>query len=1115
MSLVNDILTAFSHEPKLRDMLAAIQAKQSISLSGLGGSANAFLMTALQHQQKIPFYCIFESGTQAQNFFEDLTALLSTVPVVYFPALNNKLWNELGPPPTEVGQRIHALKTLLQHQSTIFITTAVALMEKIADPEDVELYTLSLSVGQSIQFDMFVKQLVEMGFSREERVDSPGEMSVRGGIVDVFLFEAEHPFRLEFWGDEVASIRTFDVQTQKSFEQCDSVEILPLGCAGPYAPIDERTIIDLDLNKTLFEYIADHAVLWLENPSLIFSALRDHQRQAVLHFESLSYENEYNNFSFNDYYVDVEYVERFIETKVLIKNEPFVQATENAMHWDIKSNDHYSGNLKLFRQHCERTLSTTQSAQLCLACDSDMQRDRMKDLFAEEGFPQSIHIFTKNLSEGFSWPQKQLYLFTTRELYSRVRALKPSSLEKRTVSFREQLSIKKGDYVVHTDYGIGIFEGLDKIRAYGKIRECLTLSYQDGDKLYVPLEKMDQVQKYSSSEGTIPTLSKLGSALWQNLKKRTKKRMREITEDLIKLYATRKMRPGFSFSEDTVWQKELEASFQFEETIDQMSAISDVKKDMQKSQPMDRLICGDVGYGKTEVAVRAAFKAINDGKQVAVLVPTTILAEQHFATFSERLSQFPIKMQVISRFKTPKQQRMILNELANGELDLLVGTHRLLSKDIKFKDLGLLIVDEEQRFGVIHKEKLKLLKQSVDTLTLSATPIPRTMHMALMGAKDMSIINSPPQNRHPIKTEVSRFDGELIREAILRELDRGGQVFFVHNRVQSIHGMSAQLNEIVPEAKVAVAHGRMRGHELEKVMLRFIRGEVQVLVCTMIIESGIDMPNANTLIINRADRLGLAQMYQLRGRVGRSDQQAYAYLLIPPMRKLTRDAIKRLQTIQEYSELGSGYKIAMRDLEIRGAGNVFGAEQTGFVNALGYELYTKIIQETISEIRQDLKLEDDVAEHDDGFEAKVECAVDAYIPDNYITSQAERVDLYRRLVKARRMSNIDDIGEELEDRFGAPPQHVVDLMDYLRIKILAGQLRLEKLRISKSSIEGEFEFASLPQADEFRDWLGRIVTHAPDKFELQQSEDRFGFTMNLPKGESNLIGAKKFLQSIA
>ncbi|MBN1560080.1 transcription-repair coupling factor [candidate division KSB1 bacterium] len=1113
MTAVDKIRSAFSGEKNLDVVQNRVEQHRNVTVATLAGSATAFLISSLHQRLRRKFFCVCESESQAEHFFADIRELVDDEKVVYYPALGAKLWNELGPLRSQVGGRILALDALMTKTARFFITAAPALLEKVADPADVELYSLSLQVGDTTPFDLFVKQLVEMGFSREERVDIPGEMSVRGGLVDVFLFERPNPFRIEFWGDTIESIRSFDAETQRSVEKCSALRILPLGCAGPYGPVEARTLLDLDLKCTVFDYLDEEFVLWLENKALIQAALRDHERQAMVHFESVAEAGAPDEPAYGDYYSSADELDERLQKRPVIQVKPFADQDENAIHFGIRENGHYGGNLKLFRQDFDHLLSTKAPPVVCLVCDTDSQRDRMIELFREEGFPPLIHICTLNLSHGFSWPAKNLHVFTTRELYSRIRMHALSPVQRGSVSFRERLSIKKGDYVVHNDYGVGSFGGLEKIKAYGKVRECLTLFYQDGDKLYVPLEKMDQVQKYSSAEGAVPVLNKLGSPNWERLKKRTKKRMREITEDLIKLYATRKMRPGYAFSEDTVWQKELEASFQFEETVDQLSAIAEVKKDMQAAQPMDRLICGDVGYGKTEVAVRAAFKAVTDGRQVAILVPTTILAEQHFATFQQRLAQFPVLVEVISRFKTTGQQKNILEKLANGEVDIIIGTHRLLSKDVQFNDLGLLIIDEEQRFGVIHKEKIKLLKQTVDTLTLSATPIPRTMHLALMGAKDMSIINSPPHNRLAIKTEVSRFDRELVREAILREMDRGGQVFFVHNRVQSIHGVSALLNEIVPEANIAVAHGQMKGHQLEKIMLQFIEGKVHVLVCTMIIESGIDMPNANTLIIHRADKFGLAQLYQLRGRVGRSDQQAYAYLLIPSMRKMTRDAIKRLQTIQEYSELGAGYKIAMRDLEIRGAGNVFGAEQTGFINALGYELYTKIIQETIAEIRRDLNMNDDV-QVDDSFAAKVECDADAYLPENYVTSSAERVDIYRRLVRARKATEVDDMRTELLDRFGDIPAQAQNLIDYILIKMAARQLRLKKVTIHNGRLSGEFDYAAIPQGDKFRPWLADIIRQAPDSFELLHGEEKLGFAMTMSRKETNLTDAKKFLQSM-
>jgi len=1107
------LLNQFNHFEPITELASSGARQSSVTISCGNLTASSLIVSTMIAKGGHKVLCVLPDEAQAQSFHDNLEEILEQE-ILFYPALGSDLWRELGPTTAQVGRRISCLSALLRNDFSCFVTTPAALLEKVAAPEDIELYKIDLHVGEIIIFDQFIRQLVEMGYVRENRVDSPGELCVRGGIVDVFMFEEESPIRIEFFGDEIESIRRFDVETQRSLEKIEQAELYPLGCAGPYTPIEERTEYDLLLQKTLFDFIPENTLLWLQNRDLVLTNLEAFEREAMVRFETLEQEGRLVNAVYADFYTGFKTVEKELNRRPILNAGPLLAQEGDAITMNVFDNAHFGGDLKLFRAEVEDIVARDKDATVVIACDSTAQRDRLQEVLFQEGFPQSIDISALRLSGGFSWPERNLYLYTNSEIYSRVRLARIDRIARRTVSFREQLAINKGDWVVHEEYGIGIYRAVEKITAYGKVVECLRLEYDGGDVLFVPLEKMDKIQKYSSSDGAKPVLSKLGSPNWEKLKTRTKKRMKEIAAELIKLYATRKARPGYAFSEDTVWQKELEASFPFEETVDQMGAIEDVKKDMQLDRPMDRLICGDVGYGKTEVAVRAAFKAINEGKQVAVLVPTTILAQQHFDTFSGRLERFPVKIELLSRFKTPAQQKSILHKVSAGEIDLVVGTHRLLSKDVKFKELGLLVVDEEQRFGVMHKEKLKLLKQSVDTLTLSATPIPRTMHMALMGAKDMSIINSPPQNRLPVKTIVSRFDKELIRDAVLHELDRNGQVFFVHNRVQSIFAIAAMLNELVPEAKTVVAHGQMRGHQLERAMLKFVSGQAQILVSTMIIENGIDLPKANTLIINRADKLGLAQLYQLRGRVGRSDRQAFAYLLIPPVRKLTRDAIKRLQTIQEYSELGAGYKIAMRDLEIRGAGNVFGAEQTGFVNALGFELYSKIIKQSIEEIKEGLDLDVEKSEQEAVFDVNIQCKTEAYLPEDYVALAAERVDIYRRLVRAANEHDVDELQTELIDRFGKLPKPARNLLDYIHIKNLASAAKIKKLRIDQGILSGSFDLKSVPGGDAFRPWLGQIVAHAPETFELKHTDNELSFEMKLERIDSELHAVKKFLQKI-
>jgi len=1016
-----------------------------------------------------------------------------------------------------VGRRILALKALKEQQPKIIITPAGALLEKVSHPEEVDKNIIRINSGTQYEFEELISKLINIGYVREERVDRPGEMSVRGGLIDIFMYEDIHPYRIEFFGDNIESIREFDIETQRSIKKTNSLVIYPLGAGGLYGPFDDFPLNDVKRNGTLLDYLTTDTLLCFNDYQTIQREIEEYQNEITFRMEAFAHEHKIESLDYRIFYSGFKALlkesKKFLKFEFTVINSSF----NKKIDLGISPSPGFNSKFDLFKNEVNNHIinqTVNKPPQIYFCCDTPTQENRIKDLFVEEKIPEIVKTVLLNISEGFQWPAKRLFLYSNKELYSREKLPRPDWIEKRKVALRDLSTIQIGDYVVHNDYGIGIFRGLKKINAYGKERECLILEYQDNDILYVPLEKMDLVQKYSGRDGTVPHLNKLGTKAWEKLKGRTKENIKEIAVKLIKLYATRKMKKGFVFSDDSIWQKELEASFEYEETIDQLTAVSSIKEDMESSRPMDRLVCGDVGFGKTEVAIRASFKAINDGKQVAILVPTTILAQQHYMTFFSRLKQFPVNIAILSRFKTPAQQREIIQKLSTAEIDLIIGTHRILSKDIKFKNLGLLIVDEEHRFGVLHKERIKLLKTTVDTLSLSATPIPRTMHMALMGAKDMSIINTPPHNRMPIKTEVARFDRDFIREIILKEIAREGQVFFVHNRVQSIYGITNLLREIVPEVTIAIAHGQMKAHTLENVMQDFAQGKVQCLVCTMIIESGIDMPNANTLIINRADKFGLAQLYQLRGRVGRSALQAFAYLLIPPLRKLTRTAIKRLQTIQEMSLLGSGYKIAMRDLEIRGTGNIFGPQQSGFVDALGYDLYTKIINEAIKELKKEMKSEPVETEETVKIEPKIEIKIDAYLPEEYISNPSERVDIYRRLIEAKCIEHVTDLKNELLDRFGTLPKKAEILFDYVQIKVLAQKAQVSKLTLSDTKIVGQFANEFIPAGEQFKVWFGKIVQKAKEKFELKQQDKDLFFEIKLKHTQEQISVAKNFLQSI-
>ena len=1114
--LLSRIIEKITKSSKYNLLLKQIDSENKAIVFGSMGAFSSFLVLALRQSLSDNCVVLLPDEESANNTFEDLKEISKDKNIYFYPAYKRNAWNEVGPHSSLVGQKIEALKSLSNPTGpSVIVTTPGALVEKIISPEKLVNQKIILEAGKEVNFDDFTRLLVYNGFSREERVDRPGEMSVRGGLVDIFLFEEVNPFRIEFFGDQIESIREFDVISQRSLNIVNKLEIIPPGSAGFFGPFEDHPQNSCFHDVTILDHLDCNTLLFSIEKENIEKSFQSFKTDIEERIRSFSEEHHIKDLNFDSYYADFKNIFVLSDYRIVEIN-PLITMGSKTINFGLLPGQQFSGKFDLFKKELDNILKTEHSnLDVILFSDSDAQTKRLKSILEQEDFQDQLVVETANISGGFYWPNQNLYVFTNRELYSKAKPKVIDKLEARKISLKDYISLNYGDFVVHTDYGIGIYRGLKKITAYGKERECITIEYKDRDNLYVPLEKMDLVQKYSSKEGAVPPLSKLGTTTWEKLKKRTKENALEVAKKLIKLYALRKMDQGFAFSQDTVWQKELEASFPFEETDDQLVAIEEVKTDMEKQQPMDRLVCGDVGFGKTEVAIRAAFKAISDDKQVAVLVPTTILAQQHFATFSDRLRRFPVKIEMLSRFRTPQQQKEIVKKITNGELDLIVGTHRLLSKDIKFKDLGLLVVDEEQKFGVMHKERLRLLKEKVDTLSLSATPIPRTMHMSLMGAKDLSIINTPPVSRIPIKTEVCRFNRDHIREVILQEINRGGQVFFVHNRVQSIYGISSLLRELVPEVSFSVAHGQMGAHELEKVMIKFSRGDVQCLISTMIIESGIDLPRANTLIVNRADRLGLSQLYQLRGRVGRSSQQAFAYLIIPPLRNLTRTAIKRLQSIQELTDFGSGYKVAMRDLEIRGTGNIFGAKQSGFVDALGHDLYIQIINEAIQSMKAEMGIgENNSVDQEPEIESAVEMHEDFYLPDDYISLSAERVEIYKRLINCSDLSQLDSLTNELKDRFGLLPKPAQNLFDYIALKKLAQKTKIEKLSINETSFKGKFVSMFIPKNEEFRLWLGKIVQAGGEQLQLKQEGNELMFEMSM-RGKKNVIEtAINFLQRI-
>jgi len=1120
-----------------QDILRATGVEKEVVIRNAPGSLPAALLALLFESAQQPMLCLFPFIDQAERFKDELDELLPEGAVTLFPPPKVLPWGHhdvhAASQQLEVIERLLNLKAAPDERQAagptssnkpfIIVANVNAAEAALRAPLTMRRQKLHFQKGAELPFSTVIEQLTAMNFERQPMIEIPGEMSVRGGIIDLYPFSRPLPMRLEFWGDTIESIREFDPATQRSQRELQELFVYPQNI-HPHDRVEENKP-----TASLLDYLADNTIAcFFQTEQMAIALTASSEISANGRDEEWLPQDDagpFGNEALEEFFAPFN---RF--TRIYF---PAVQAEAVKTVIDCKAQPQpsFHGDLTALRRDMEnfiaRQAARQASAQLFFLCESPAHSERIKDLFDERDLNfAELNVITANLHGGFQLSQLGLAVYTDHEFYGRVRRVRQRRRYKEGLTFRQLKTLLRGDYVVHVDHGIGVYQGLQKITTGDFERECLVIHYQDQDKLFVPLEKMDRVQKYSSQDGAAPRVHKLGAPDWERLKKRTKNRVKDIARDLIKLYATRKAQKGITFPADTHWQKELEASFIYEDTPDQARAVEEVKRDMESESPMDRLVCGDVGYGKTEVAIRAAFKAVQHSKQVAVLVPTTILAQQHYNTFRERLRKYPVQVEVISRFRSAAEQKKTAEKLKSGEVDVVIGTHRLLSKDVAFKDLGLLVVDEEQRFGVRHKERLKQLRVNVDVLTLSATPIPRTLHMSLLGVRDMSNINTPPKDRLPVHTEITPFDRDLIRQVILREVHRGGQVFFVHNRVSSIYRMADLLQRLVPEVEFGVAHGQMNEHELEKAIFDFMERKFHVLVATMIIESGIDMPNVNTMIINRADRFGLAQLYQLRGRVGRSHHKAHCYLVIPPIRNLTTEAIKRLETIEQFTDLGSGFQIAMRDLEIRGAGNMLGAEQSGFIESLGFDLYCKILEEAVQEARwEELPHEAIAAAAERKEECRVELDDDAYLPDDYVEMPAERVAIYRRLAEAKKLAEIEAVQEELADRFGRLPEAAENLLGMASLKLLGTALGLKNLQITPRQSLGIFgENPASPlydfkgkagpiKGEPIKQWLGSMVQRAAMPFEFVQWPG-LGVRLPIPKPQRALPLTLKFLKSL-
>ncbi len=1083
---LHDFHNRFFAAQPFRNCIERCTAGEHFSVSGLSGSAVSILTSGLAEQHDGQFIVVAPDFQAAEIIQYDLEAI-GDKQVNYFPAyrgihLEEKQIN------TDVRlARIQCLQSLLSGKKGVYVLECRTLLQEVVPPQQLTNRILTVKKGEETDFDFFAEYLVEEGFKREIMVEDFGDISIRGGIIDIFSLSGLEPVRIEFDGNTIESIRVFDINTQRSLKETEHVSIVP--------PVPDTSGIFIpDLSggtASVLDYFPDDAPLFFHQP--IFAKKTIHE--FIERLNKARYEESDRR------KIDSSEIFQHIEERLSARSSAYIRNTlhsthrDSTIHFQMKTLPKFRRNLNFFSQFFAELQDEYPEITLTILCDGDSQADRLRNLILDEDL-LAIPYFIRSgiLTEGFLSPQGQIAILNDHEIFDRKHFRKPKRIYKARKVLMDDLSLQIGDFVVHEDYGIGQYLGLDKISIGKSEQEALKIAYREGDSLYLNIEKLPNLEKYTGQEGYKPELSKLGGADWDRVKKKTKKSVENIAKELVGLYAKRSSKQGITFSADTQWQQELEASFEYEETPDQLKACWEIKKDMESSNSMDRLVCGDVGFGKTEVALRASFKAVNDSKQVAVLVPTTILAQQHYDTFRKRMKQYPVTIEMLSRFRTPKQQKAILAGLLDGSVDIVIGTHRLLSKDIAFSNLGLTIIDEEQRFGVKHKEKLKHLRSEVDVLTLTATPIPRTMHMSLLGVRDLSVINTPPKNRMSIITEIAEFDDDLVRAAIIKELDRGGQIYFVHNKVRTIYKLHDTLQKLVPEASFGVAHGQMKERDLEEVMHAFLREEFSCLISTMIIESGLDIPSVNTIIVNQAENFGLAQLYQLRGRVGRSDIQAFAYLLIPRFEKMSEDSLKRLQTLTEHTELGSGLNIALNDLEIRGAGNLLGSEQSGQINAVGYNMFTRLVKESVSEHMNEMLPEDEAQKTgvQEAYAVKIDTDISAYFPDSYIPDPFQRVSLYRKISFIDSVTDLNEIKEDLSDRFGTPPDQAENLLHLIKLKLQASQLSMKRISIMRHKFTGTFAVdagASAVEKEQLAQLVSSFVENATYPFQLKQESN--------------------------
>ena len=1118
--------------------------------SNLAASSKAFVVEETFRQIGGQHLIVCADKEDAAYFYNDLESLLgergmdySKKQVLFYPTSYKRPYEPEKPDNTYILSRTEVLQRVsTSERKTLIVSYPEALSEKVFTRKLLAKNTFKLKVGEKVNLDFLTDLLYDYEFENVDFVVEPGQFAIRGGLVDVFSFANDYPYRIEFFGDEVDSIRSFNIADQLSIEQLKQIVLLP--------NMQERAFIED--REAILQYLPDNTTVWLTDMAFFATQVDKEYERAVEAFEKMQEENEEVKalkpgqlFSKSDElltsltkHTTVEFgvSSKLIPTSPIDSRQPTNQrgndmGDENCqltteqlttINFHTKPQPIFSKNFNLLID--DIAAHKEEGYRVIVFSESSKQLSRIQAILNDINHNDESHrdfeTETIAIHGGFIDEDLKICCYTDHQIFERYHRfhLRDNFSTKQAITLKDLYELKPGDYVTHIDHGIGRFDGLETIENNGKPQEAIRLIYNNGDLLYVSIHSLHRIAKYSSKDGTEPNLSTLGSGAWNRLKNKTKSKVKDIARELIKLYAERKRTPGFKFSPDNYLQNELEASFIYEDTPDQLKATNDVKRDMESENPMDRLVCGDVGFGKTEVAMRAAFKACCDSKQVAVLVPTTVLALQHYHTFTERFNGFPVTIEYLNRFKTAKQQTEILKRLEKGEIDIIIGTHRLTGKDVKFKDLGLLVIDEEQKFGVAVKEKLKEMKANVDTLTLTATPIPRTLQFSMMGARDLSVITTPPPNRYPVQTELRGFDGELIRDAIQFELARNGQVFFIHNRIQNIMDVHDFILKYVPGVRIAVAHGQMEGSKLEDIMLGFINGDYDVLLCTTIVESGLDIPNANTIIINDAHRYGLSDLHQLRGRVGRSNKKAFCYLLTPPLNTLTQEAQKRLRALEEFSDLGEGINIAMRDLDIRGAGNILGAEQSGFINDIGFETYHKILDEAILELKETefQDIFDKEEEKSYVADCTIETDMEVRFPADYINSTQERVSLYSELDRTKTEDALMKFTDHLIDRFGPIPKQVNDLLNTVRLRWIAKDLGFEKILLRHHNMTAYFvsnPASKYYESPTYMQIMQYIMSH-PKRTALKEANDKLQLTVKEVETVTQALELLREMQTI-